>query len=188
MEIAPRKMWPTGLAARGLELKGRIAEPAAEGRAVARLTDLGHGGALRALFREDTPDGPVPEPLARAVVAVLNEWRPSVTGIVVVESARRPGLVADLAAGLSRFLQVPVVGRWAVADASVPPDRGAANSAQRVAAVHRRHRLDLDVPVAGPVLLVDDRVVTGWSLTLAAVALREAGAPAVLPLALATGG
>ena len=41
-----------------------------------------------------------------------------------------------------------------------------------------------DVP-AGPVLLVDDLVVTGWSLTLAARALREAGATAVLPLALA---
>ena len=39
---------------------------------------------------------------------------------------------------------------------------------------------------AGPVLLVDDLVVTGWTLTLAAVALREAGASAVLPVALGT--
>ena len=45
--VAPRKMWPTGLAAIGLDLKGKIAEAAEEGRAVARLTDLGHGGALR---------------------------------------------------------------------------------------------------------------------------------------------
>ena len=34
-------------------------------------------------------------------------------------------------------------------------------------------------------LLVDDQVVTGWTLTLAARALREAGATAVLPLTLA---
>ena len=34
-------------------------------------------------------------------------------------------------------------------------------------------------------LLVDDLVVTGWTLTLAARALRRAGADAVLPLALA---
>ena len=33
-------------------------------------------------------------------------------------------------------------------------------------------------------LLLDDLVVTGWTLTLAARALREAGASAVLPLAL----
>ena len=33
-------------------------------------------------------------------------------------------------------------------------------------------------------LLVDDLVATGWTLTLAARALREAGACAVLPLTL----
>ncbi len=188
--VAPRKMWPTGLAARGLDLKGRIAEPAEEGRAVARLTDLGHGRALRELFRDDTlggpPDGPVPAPLVRAVLEVLAEWRPEVVGIVQVESARRPQLVADLAVGLSRHLQVPVIGRWAIADGGVPPDRGAANSAQRVVAVHRRHELLLDVPVTGRVLLVDDRTVTGWSATIAAGALRRAGASAVLPLVLAS--
>ena len=58
------------------------------------------------------------------------------------------------------------------------------NSAQRVAAVVRRFRLDGEVP-AGPVLLVDDQVVTGWTLTVAARALRQAGATEVLPLALA---
>jgi ATP-dependent DNA helicase RecQ len=35
------------------------------------------------------------------------------------------------------------------------------------------------------VLLVDDLVVTGWTLTLAARALREAGAEVVQPLTLA---
>ena len=35
-------------------------------------------------------------------------------------------------------------------------------------------------------LLVDDLVATGWTLTLAAKALREAGASAVLPLTLGT--
>ncbi len=186
--VAPRKMWPSGLGAHGIDLKGRIAEPAEEGRAVARLTDLGHGQTLRELFRDGTPDGPVPVPLVRAVLEVLGEWRPEVTAIVHAESERRPGLVADLASGLSRHLQVPVAGRWAIADGSVPPGAGAVNSAQRVAAVCRRHELVLDGPVTGPVLLVDDRVVTGWSATLAARALRQAGAPAVLPLVLASVG
>ena len=39
--------------------------------------------------------------------------------------------------------------------------------------------------LGGPVLLVDDRVETGWTMTVAARLLREAGAPAVLPLVLA---
>ena len=50
------------------------------------------------------------------------------------ERAPTAQLTADLANGLSRFLQVPVVGRWDVVDLSVGPDRGATNSAQRVAA------------------------------------------------------
>jgi ATP-dependent DNA helicase RecQ len=39
--------------------------------------------------------------------------------------------------------------------------------------------------LGGPVLVVDDRIETGWTMTVAARLLRQAGAPAVLPLALA---
>jgi ATP-dependent DNA helicase RecQ len=183
--VEPRAMWPTALTNLGLELKGRIGDVAEPGRAVARLTDLGHGQALRELFAEPATDQRVPEGLVRAIIEVLHDWRPQVEGIVVVESATRPTLTADLADGLARFLKKPLVGRWAITDPSVAPGQGAMNSAQRVAAVTRRYRLEGDVP-AGPVLLVDDQVATGWTLTLAARALREAGATQVLPLALAT--
>ncbi|GAA2017498.1 MULTISPECIES: RecQ family ATP-dependent DNA helicase [Nocardioides] len=185
--IAPRKMWPVGMDRLGVELKGKIAAAAEEGRAVARLTDLGYGQALRELFRPETPDGPVPVPLVRAVVEVLGDWRPPVDGIVVVESATRPTLTADLADGLSRYLQVPVLGRWAVVDPDVAPGKGSMNSAQRVAAVGRRSALEAEPGAleGRSVLLVDDLVATGWSLTLAARAIRGAGAAAVHPLTLA---
>ncbi len=189
--IEPRKLWPTGMAAIGIGLSGKINPPAGEGRAIARFTDLGHGPALRALFASGAEDGPVPDGIARAMVGMLQDWRPEVDAIVVAESERRPRLTADLAAGLSRFLQVPVVGRWAVVDPTVGPDRGATNSAQRVAAVHRRCALRLEehASVDGArVLLVDDRTVTGWSVTLAAAALHAAGAAGVVPLVLATNG
>ena len=39
--------------------------------------------------------------------------------------------------------------------------------------------------LGGPVLLVDDRLETGWTMTVAARLLRETGAAAVLPLVLA---
>ncbi|HWJ10884.1 MAG TPA: helicase-related protein, partial [Nocardioides sp.] len=156
--IEPRKLWPTGMAAIGVGLSGRIKTPAEEGRAIARFTDLGHGPALRALFAEGAEDGPVPEGIARAMVAMLQDWQPKIDAIVVAESERRPQLTADLAAGLSRFLQVPVVGRWAVVDPGVGPDRGATNSAQRVAAVQRRCALRLEEQASvadARVLLVD---------------------------------
>ena len=183
--VEPRKMWPTALANLGIDLKGKLAEQPQPGRAVARLTDLGYGQHLRDLFREGTPDGPVPVPLVNAVIEVLGDWRPEAAGIVYVESARRATLTRDFAEGLSRFLKVPVVGRFAIADESVAPGQGQANSAQRVAAVLRRYRLEGDVP-AGPVLLLDDLVGTGWTLTIASRALRSAGATEVFPLALGT--
>jgi len=184
--VAPRRMWPTALSTLGIDLKGKIAEGAAEGRVVARLTDLGYGEHLRTLFRAGHEDRPVPDALARAVVTMLQDWQPEVDAIVVVESATRPALTADLAGGLSRFLGVPVVGTWAIVDPDVAPGRGQANSAQRVAAIGRRSSLQADVPAGARVLLVDDRIDTGWTMTLAAQALRRAGAATVLPLALAS--
>ncbi|WP_426243229.1 DEAD/DEAH box helicase [Nocardioides sp. LHG3406-4] len=186
--LEPRKMWPTGLATLGIELKGKITSGAEEGRTIARLTDLGYGQQLRDLFRPgDVTDGPVPPSLARALLDVMKEWssewaaRPE--AVVHVESATRPTLTRDLAEGISRVMQIPVVGRYAIVDPDVQPGQGAMNSAQRVAAVGRRFDLDADVPAA-PVLLVDDLVVTGWTMTLAARALRASGATVVLPLAL----
>ena len=185
-------MWPTALANLGLDLKGKIADGAEPGRTVARLTDLGHGQALRTLFREDTADGPVPPGLAQAVMDVIKDWSSEWTArpdaIVVVESATRPTLVRDLADGLSRVMQVPIVGTWAIRDDSVPPRAGQSNSAQRVAAVRRRGGLVAEIPAGATVLLVDDQVATGWTLTVAATAIRAAGASAVLPLALAAQG
>jgi ATP-dependent DNA helicase RecQ len=187
--VSPRKMWPSALANLGIDLKGRISEGAQEGRAVGRLTDLGHGQALRALFRPDAEDGPVPRPLVDAVLEVLRDWHPEwparPTGVAYVESARRPQLTRDLAEGLARYLHLPLVARWQIVDPEVAPGQGAANSAQRVAAVGRRFSLAIDQPLdGGPVLLIDDLVATGWTMTMAARALRSAGASAVLPLAL----
>ena len=185
--VPPRRMWPTALANLGLDLKGKIPPPltAEEGRVVARLTDLGLGQALRDLFRPGAPDQEVPVPLVKGVVAVLHDWQPRPDAIVGFESRTRPRLVGSLVDGIARHLGVPVAGRVALVDDTVAPGQGAANSAQRVAAVSRRCALSLTGDVAGQrVLLVDDLVVSGWSMTLAACWLRDQGAVAVLPLAL----
>ncbi|HEY7199415.1 MAG TPA: recombinase RecQ, partial [Candidatus Dormibacteraeota bacterium] len=96
-----------------------------------------------------------------------------------------------LATGLARVGRLPLLGRLELADAAVPNGSGGEhNSAQRLLAVWSRFRVPPDLSAAlsdtsGPVLLVDDRVATGWTMTVAARLLREAGAPAVLPLTLA---
>jgi ATP-dependent DNA helicase RecQ len=61
------------------------------------------------------------------------------------------------------------------------------NSAQQLRNVHRVFAVDADMP-AGPVLLVDDTVDSGWTLTVVGAALREAGSGPVHPFALAKTG
>ena len=80
-------------------------------------------GAARTCSATTPQTARCPVPLVKAVIEVLGDWRPPVTAIVVVESATRPTLVRDLADGLSRYLQVPIVG---TTPSSTPPSRRAA--------------------------------------------------------------
>jgi ATP-dependent DNA helicase RecQ len=71
-----------------------------------------------------------------------------------------------------------------------PAGEPGGNSAFRLAGVWGRlevgEQLRADLAqVDGPVLLVDDLADSRWTLTVAARELRLAGAPAVLPFALA---
>ncbi|MFC7405378.1 RecQ family ATP-dependent DNA helicase [Georgenia alba] len=201
VEITPRRQWPTGLDAVGLDLRGKIPEEerAEPGRAVARLDGLGWSVPLRELFAAGGTDGELPVVLRRPVEQVLREWSGDlaagtdntapVDGVVMVASATRPQLVEHLARGLAHILQAPLVGAVAP-DPDRPPGRHDVNSAQRLAAVHRRLGLELsDAALAGlpgrAVVLVDDFTDSGWTLAVAARALRLAGAARVHPFVLA---
>lgn len=188
VEIAPRKQWPTGLDALGISLKGRLPtdEVPEAGRALARLSDLGWGPAVRAALQD--PDAPVPDELLGAVVRVLSEWdwqrRPEV--VVAVPSARRPQLVSSLAQGLAHIGRLPYAGELSWASGG-PSGSAEANSAFRLAGLLGRFAVpeDMRARISGTaVLLVDDEVVSRWTLTVTAGELRRAGAEAVLPFAL----
>ena len=182
VEVEPRKMWPTGLS----EVKGRIPaeQQASSGRALGRLSDVGWGTRLRGLLAG--PDGPVPDDVLRAVVQVLTGWgwetRP--TAVVAVPSRARPVLVASLAERLAAVGRLPLLGTLDLVR-DTPPG-GRSNSAQRLRAVRGAFAVPAGWTLdGGPVLLVDDVVDSGWTLTEAARVLREAGAGEVLPLVLA---
>jgi len=195
--IEPRKMWPTGLPATGVALSGRIppAEQADPGRALARLSDLGWSERLRRLLGDDAPDGPVPDEVYAGVVRALTDWargddpwpvRP--VGVVTIESRRRPHLVRDLGGRIAATGRLPLLGTVVPSSPQPPQSRG--NSAQRVRALHEAFAVPAELAarladLPGPVLLVDDLVDSGWTSALVARLLRRAGAPAVLPFALA---
>ncbi|MFJ3858431.1 DEAD/DEAH box helicase [Streptomyces sp. NPDC090085] len=209
VELEPRKMWPTGLAAVGVDLKGRIpaGEQASTGRALGRLSDIGWGNRLRPMLAPQAPDQTVPDDVAQAVVAVLADWargpggwasgasdapgRP--VGVVALPSRSRPQLVGSLAARIAEIGRMPVLGTIEYTDQLPEFGLASSNSAQRVRGLHQA----LTVPPAlaaalaeadGPVLLVDDRAESGWTLAVAARLLRRAGAKEVFPLVLALQG
>ncbi len=59
------------------------------------------------------------------------------------------------------------------------------NSAQQLRNAHRKLDIDGSVVLPGPVLLVDDIVNSGWTLTVAGWLLRTHGSGPVHPFALA---
>ena len=196
--VSPRVLWPNGLDTLGVEAQGKIPadEQVAEGRVVARLTDLGWGGRLRELFATDADgrpvDAAVPPDLARAVVRVLAAWdwaeRPA--AVVWVPSLRRPTLVESLAEGVARVGRLELLGPLGLAPGAEPLC-GATNSAYRVRDVWGRFVVGPELAARmatldGPVLLVDDLIDSRWTITVAGRQLRRAGAASVLPLALAS--
>jgi ATP-dependent DNA helicase RecQ len=193
--VEPRKMWPAGMKDLGLDgAAGKIAvtQLAEPGRALGRLTDVGWGGTLRALLSDQAPDGPVTDQLADALVRVLASWdwaqRPA--SVVTLPSRSRPVLVHSLGQRIAAIGRLPYLGALGYATADGPGPRRH-NSAQRVASLWPALTVPDELRAAlknhpdGPVLLIDDQIDTGWTMTVAAMRLREAGAPAVLPLALA---
>jgi ATP-dependent DNA helicase RecQ len=193
VQVEPRRMWPTGMKALGLDVAGKIpagltAEP---GRVLGRLTDIGWGSALRALLADNAPDEPVTRPVIDAVIKVLAAWdwasRPA--GVVTLPSRTRPTLITSLGQQISSVGRLPYLGALSYAGESWPGQRRH-NSAQRLSSLWRAFEVPDGVRDAlggldGPVLVVDDRIETGWTMTVAARLLREAGATATLPFALA---
>jgi ATP-dependent DNA helicase RecQ len=185
--IEPRSLWPSGMAALGIPVKGRIPaeESMAEGRALARLTDLGWGDVLRELFSAGAPDAELPRGTIEACVRVLAqwEWEQRPVSVIAMPSRSRPLLIDSLARGLAEIGRLQFLGALAPVDGG-PTGGPGGNSAYRLAGVWDRFTADgLEIP-SGPVLLVDDIADSRWSLTVAARELRRAGASAVLPFAL----
>ena len=182
--LEPRKMWPSGQVGR----RGRIAagQLALDGRALAFADDPGWASEVLALVGDTAGDGVVGDEVISGLVAVLARWAPSwvdrPVAVVPVPSRRRPQLVASLAARIAEVGRLPVAD--VLAFAGPPPAHGLASPARAAAVLSSlKLRPSAELP-QGPVLLIDDTIATGWTVTVAAALLGEAGAGPALPLVL----
>ncbi|MXP23971.1 DEAD/DEAH box helicase [Gordonia sp. HNM0687] len=176
LRLEPRKMWPGG----AFGTRGRIpASLAAEAGRVLAHADAPEWAELLAGARRGEEQALTD--LGDAAVATLAAWvrdggaRPDVIASLRLTGTALAKQVADHLCRIGRRpgLSIPV----RMGD---PPGRDATGATE---AVYWRDHLGGMPEVAGQnVLLVVDENASGWPITLAAAALREAGAATVSPL------
>ena len=155
------------------------------GRILSRWCDAGWGR----LVAEDKQNGHFRDELVDAMAAMVRDrWtpEPAPTWVTCIPSQRHPKLVLDFARRLAVRLGLEFT----------PAITKVKDNAPQKAQQNRFHQcrnLDgvfvIDGEVSdGSVLLVDDVVDSGWTLTIAAALLRRAGSGPVWPVALTTSG
>jgi ATP-dependent DNA helicase RecQ len=163
-----------------LEKQGLLSET---GRILSRWGDAGWGR----LVAENRRKGYFDEVLIDAAASmILERWepQPAPCWVTCVPSFRQPDLVPDFAKRLALRLAIPFFDAIAKVVHN-EPQKAKKNRFHQCRNLDGAFELRGDVP-EGAVLLVDDLVDSGWTLTVIGVLLRKAGCGRVYPLALAT--
>ena len=153
------------------------------GRILSRWGDAGWGK----LVANDKIQGHFRDELVEAVAEMLRDrWQPdpSPEWVTCVPSQNHPDLVPDFAQRLATVLGLsfmPVVTKTQHNE----PQKVQQNRFHQCRNLDGVFRIDELVP-EGPVLLLDDVVDSGWTMTVIAALLRQAGSGPVWPVALAT--
>jgi len=176
--IEPRKQWPFGAVA---GLRGRIAAPNNPGMALSIYNDAGWGAAVR---EGKYVLGEFPQTLVAAAADLIRRWgpEPPPTWVTAIPSANRPMLVTNMAQTLADTLGLPFIEAFAARDGF--DQKTMQNSHQQLGNVAEKLELLASVRTE-PVLLVDDIIDSGWTMTYAGSLLAAKGVPAVYPFALA---
>ena len=178
--IQPRKRWPPGLFP---ELTSVIPEEMrnAEGRSLCYYGDAGWGGLVR---EGKYKRGHFSDELVDAAAALIRErWQPSLKWVTAIPSRRHPTLVYDFASRLAKSLGIPFEAAL-VRTSQAPEQKLMANSSMQARNVAGTLQT-IDRLPTGAVLLVDDIIDSGWTLTLAGWLLRQKGSGVVHPFTLA---
>ena len=176
LEIEPRRRWPLGQGSIPIERRASL------GRALTQWADEGLAELVR---RGKYEEGEFSDQLVDAAARLIREWnpQPTPTWLTCIPSDRRPTLVPSLARRLADKLDIPFLP---VLSRSGPTaeQKTMANSAHQARNVRESLEIDQGATRPGPVLLVDDMVDSGWTMTAGADLLRSNSSGEVFPFAL----
>ena len=156
---------------------------AQEGRVLSRWGDAGWGR----MVADNKHTGRFSDELVEAMLEMIQQrWQPNPTPrwVCCVPSRNHPELVPDFARRLAARLDLPFVDAISKVKDN-QPQKGQQNR------FHQCRNLDGAFAVTQlyqgqPVLLVDDIVDSGWTMTVIAALLQQAGSGVVYPVALAS--
>lgn len=156
---------------------------ASEGKVLSRWGDAGWGGMV-AQHKHANHFG---DELVEAMAEMIQQrWQPDPvpTWLCCVPSRNHPDLVPDFARRLATRLELNFVDVVAkVRDNQ--PQKGQQNRFHQCRNLDGVFSINEPVP-SGAVLLIDDIVDSGWTLTVLAALLKQAGSGDVFPVALAS--
>ena len=117
---------------------------------------------------------------------ILERWQPNPPPewVCCVPSRNHPELVPDFARRLAARLGLPFVDAVSKVQNN-QQQKGQQNSFHQCRNLDGAFAVNQDIPTS-PVLLVDDIVDSGWTLTVISALLQQAGSGVVYPVALAS--
>lgn len=183
IKIAPRKQWPAGVVAEGIKRipKDKLNEV---GRVLADYGDFGYGEIIEQdkyknnYFRDELVDA--------TIDVIMNKWNEltRIDCVAAVPSLRRPELVKSFARRVAEKLGVEFV------DIIVKPTETEQQKAMENSNMQARNAYNAFEVIRyvnyDNVLLIDDMIDSGWTLTVCGIMLKEMGVKKVYPYALAS--
>ena len=185
MPITPRVIVPAG-ALESYGLSGNLRTrglAASDGRVLSTWRDAGWGD----MVASDKNGGRFRDELVEAVAEMYeSRWnpQPAPRWVACVPSHNQPTLVSDFARRLAVRLNLPFMDVIRKAKRN-RPQKEQENSFHQCGNLDGVFNIAGDIPKS-PVLLVDDIVDSGWTLTVLAALLRQSGSGEVFPVALAS--
>jgi ATP-dependent DNA helicase RecQ len=185
LPIRPRLKWPAG-GLPTMKVRGNISEAfqAQEGRVLCRWADAGWGKLVQ---HAKQVAGRFSDELVEATVQMIREWnpQPAPMWLTSIPSRRHACLVQDFVRRVSDRLGFPFVETLRKTCEN-REQKLMKNSLQQARNVDGVFEVIPEAVRSEPLFLVDDMVDSGWTLTVAAYQLRNAGSGSVYPVALAS--